>query len=148
MPGNLGPRKAGPPLQRDPRTGPEPKSFEPDNFLTDSAGGFFYSLHMPSVKANFAWSTVLTVAGYVFPLLTFPYVTRVLGVEGLGITQFAESVVSYFSLFAMLGIGTVGVREIAKAKATGSKEALSNVYSSLLFLNLIATSIAIFILCY
>lgn len=68
--------------------------------------------------------------------------------EGLGITQFAESVVSYFSLFAMLGIGTVGVREIAKAKATGSKEALSNVYSSLLFLNLIATSIAIFILCY
>ena len=101
---------------------------------------------MPSVKANFAWSTVLTVAGYVFPLLTFPYVTRVLGVEGLGITQFAESVVSYFSLFAMLGIGTVGVREIAKAKATGSKEALSNVYSSLLFLNLIATSIAIFIL--
>lgn len=96
---------------------------------------------MPSVKKNFAWSTILTVAGYIFPLITFPYITRILGVEGIGGVQFADSVIAYLSVFAMLGIGTVGVREIAKAK--GNKERLSVIYNSLITLNLITTLFAI-----
>lgn len=81
------------------------------------------------------------VAGYIFPLITFPYITRVLGVEGIGGVQFADSVISYVSVFAMLGMGTVGVREIAKAK--GNKERLSKVFSSLITLNMVATFLAI-----
>jgi len=96
---------------------------------------------MPSVKKNFVWSTILTVAGYIFPIITFPYITRVLGVEGIGSVQFADSVIVYLSVFAMLGMGTVGVREIAKAK--GDRNRLSKVFSSLLTLNLITTFMAI-----
>lgn len=99
---------------------------------------------MPSVKKNFIWSTVLTLAGYVFPLITFPYITRVLGVEGIGSIQFADSTISYFCIFAMLGIGTVGVREIAKSK--DDKHELSRVFSSLLFINLLFTVLSIIFL--
>lgn len=97
-----------------------------------------------TVKKNFIWSTILTTAGYIFPLVTFPYVSRVLGVEGVGNYNFANSVIQYFCIFAMLGIGTVGIREIAKVK--GDKIKMSQVYSSLLVLNLITTLIAIFFL--
>ena len=96
---------------------------------------------MPSIKKNFAWSTILTIAGYIFPFITFPYVTRVLGVEGIGANQFAESTVAYFSIFAMLGTGTVGIREIAKAR--GNREELSKVFCGLLYINLISTLLAI-----
>ena len=90
---------------------------------------------MPSLKRNFAWSSLLTVAGYVFPLLTFPYVTRVLGVDGIGNYQFAVSVIQYFNVFACLGIGTIGIREIAKVN--GNQSEMSRIYSNLLLLNLI-----------
>ncbi len=96
---------------------------------------------MPSIKKNFFWSTLLTVAGYLFPLVTFPYVTRVLGVEGLGQYQFAYSTVEYFSIIAMLGMGTVGIREIAKVK--GNRREMSKVFSSLICLNLLTTLVAI-----
>ena len=86
----------------------------------------------------------MTMAGYVFPLITFPYITRVLGVEGIGSIQFAESVISYFTIFATLGIGTVGVREIAKAK--GKRDDLNRAFSGLLFLNLLLTILAIIVL--
>lgn len=99
---------------------------------------------MPSVKKNFAWSTILTVAGYLFPIITFPYVTRVLGVENLGAYNFSMSVVSYFSIFAMMGMAVVGVREVAKAK--DNKEELSKVFSSLIVLNLLTTFVATIVL--
>ena len=95
---------------------------------------------MSTVKKNFAWSTLLTFAGYLFPLITFPYVTRVLGVEGIGQYQFAYSTIEYFSIIAMLGIGTVGIREIAKVKE--NRHEMSRVLCSLLSLNLITTLLA------
>lgn len=99
---------------------------------------------MSSVKKNFAYSSILTISGYLFPLITFPYVTRVLGAEGIGKYNFAISVIQYFSTFAMLGIGTVGIREIATVKNDSEKR--SHVFSSLLILNLISTLFAAFVL--
>lgn len=89
------------------------------------------------LKKNFIYSSILTIASYIFPLLTFPYVTRVLGVNNLGIYNFIDSIVHYFSIFSMLGIATVGIREIAKNK--NNKDALSKAFSSLLTLNLLIT---------
>lgn len=97
-----------------------------------------------SIKKNFFYSSILTISGYLFPLLTFPYVTRVLGVANLGICNFVDSIVQYFILFSMMGIGTTAIREIAKSK--GNKRLLSLAFSSLLSLNMITTTIAIFIL--
>lgn len=99
---------------------------------------------MTSIKKNFSWNLILTVAGRIIPLLVFPYVTRVLGVTRWGSIQFADSVVTYFTVFAMLGINSIGVREIAKAK--GNREKLSQAFSGLLFLTLITTILAIIVL--
>lgn len=99
---------------------------------------------MSSVKKNFAYSSILTIAGYLFPLITFPYVTRVLGVEGIGKYNFAAGVIQYFTAFAMLGINTVGIRAIAKVKDDIIER--SKTFSSLLVLNLSTTILSIIIL--
>ena len=96
---------------------------------------------MPSIKKNFLYSTVLTISGYLFPLITYPYVTRVLGVEKLGVCNFVDSIIQYGILFSMLGIGTVAIREIAQSK--NNKGKLSKTFSSLLFLNLLTSVIAV-----
>ena len=71
---------------------------------------------MANIKKNFFYSSVLTTANYLFPMLTYPYVARVLGVDKIGLCNFADSIISYFLLFSMMGIGSVGIREIAKYK--------------------------------
>ena len=95
---------------------------------------------MPSIKKNFAYSSILTISSYLFPLITYPYVTRVLGVEKIGICNFVDSIIHYGILFSMLGIGTVAIREIAQVKS--DKEKLSRTFSSLLTLNLITSIVA------
>lgn len=71
---------------------------------------------MVTLKKNIFYSTILTTANYIFPLLTYPYVSRVLGVDKIGICNFVDSIINYFVLFSMLGVGIVGIREIAKIK--------------------------------
>lgn len=99
---------------------------------------------MASLKKNVIFSTILTISNYLFPLITFPYVTRVLGVSNIGICNFVDSIVHYFIIFSMMGMVATGIREVARAK--GDKLELSRVYSSLLTLNLITTFIAIAVL--
>lgn len=95
---------------------------------------------MPSLKKNFFYSALLTVANYVFPLITYPYVSRVLGVANIGICNFVDGVVDFFIMFSMMGITVVGVREIATSK--GNRTELNNVFSSLLSLNAITSLLA------
>lgn len=96
------------------------------------------------VKKNFWYSSILTTANYVFPMITFPYITRVLGPSNIGICNFVDSIIHYFLLFSMLGIGSVGVREIAKAQNNPEKR--SEVFSSLLVINLATTLVALLVL--
>ncbi|MCQ2151640.1 MAG: flippase [Bacteroidales bacterium] len=97
-----------------------------------------------SIKKNFAYSAVLTVSGYLFPLITFPYVTRVLGVNNIGICNFVLGTIGYFIIVANLGMMTVAIRETAAA--AGNREKLSKVFSSLLALHLISTLAAMAVL--
>lgn len=99
---------------------------------------------MPSIKKNFFYSSILTTANYIFPLLTFPYVSRVLGVTNVGLCNFVDSIIHYFILFSMMGIGVVGIREVAKYRHNRQK--LDEVFSNLFWLNTITTIIALLIL--
>ena len=74
-----------------------------------------------SIKINIFYSLVLTTANYIFPLLVYPYVSRVLGVEGIGICNYIDSIINYFVLFSMLGISIIGIREIASVKENRNK---------------------------
>ena len=69
-----------------------------------------------SLKLNFVMNAILTMSQFVFPLITFPYVSRVLGASGTGKVSFAISVVSYFTMVAALGVPTYGIRAAAKVR--------------------------------
>lgn len=97
-----------------------------------------------SLKKNFAYNSILTLSNYIFPLIVFPYVTRVLGVKNLGISNFYTSVMGYFVLIAMIGVATVGIREIATTK--DDKNKLSQTFNSILFINIISTIVSLIIL--
>lgn len=96
---------------------------------------------MPSLKKNVLYSSILTAANYIFPLITYPYVSRVLGVDSIGLCNFVDGIINYFLLFATMGIGIIGIREISSSKSDHSK--LNKTFSSLFLLNTISTSIVL-----
>lgn len=66
-----------------------------------------------SVRRNYIYSTIYQVLALITPLITMPYVSRVLRPDGIGIHSFAGSIVNYFTLFASMGIASYGRREIS-----------------------------------
>lgn len=96
--------------------------------------------NLKSVKLNMVMNALLTMSNILFPLITFPYVTRILLPSGMGKVTFATSVVAYFSMFAQLGIPTYGVRTCAKIR--DNKKLLSKTVQELLILNIITVVIA------
>lgn len=93
-----------------------------------------------SVKVNAFYSFMRAFLKLVFPLVTFPYTSRILGPEGIGQVNYTNSIVSYFNLFALLGIGTYAEREVARLK--DDKIALSKFVREILIINLISMTIA------
>jgi len=88
-----------------------------------------------SLKLNFIMNAILTMSNFIFPLITFPYVSRILLPVGTGKVSFATSLISYFSMFAQLGIPTYGVRACAKVR--DDREQLTRTAHELLMINLI-----------
>lgn len=66
-----------------------------------------------SIKKNYIYNLTYQILLLITPLITTPYLARVLEPDGVGCVSFAESIVSYFTLFAALGITTYGQREIS-----------------------------------
>ena len=93
-----------------------------------------------SVRYNFFMNIILKISGVVFPLITFPYVSRVLLSTANGKIAFASSVVGYFSLLASMGIPSYGIRKCAEVR--DNREKLSKVVTELLILNSICTLLA------
>ena len=93
------------------------------------------------LKKNVLYSGFLTSSLYVFQFITYPYVSRVLGVSGVGICNFAQTIVHYFILLSTLGITSIGVREIAKCKEDKFK--LNKTFSGIFQVNAILTSLVL-----
>lgn len=79
-------------------------------------------------------NAILTMSSFIFPLITFPYVSRILQPVGTGRVAFATSLITYFNMFAQLGIPTYGVRACAKVR--DNREELTRTAHELLFINL------------
>ena len=96
---------------------------------------------MSDTKKNFLYSVSYQILAIILPLITAPYISRVLGTEGVGIYSYTYSIVYYFTLFAMLGLNNYGNRQIAKVR--DDKEKMSKTFSSIyymqLFLSVIVT---------
>ena len=90
-----------------------------------------------SVGVNLVINGIKTLMSVLFPLITFPYASRILGARGIGKVDYAYSIISYFSLVAALGINTYAVREGSKLK--NNKEEFEKFAKEMLKINLFTT---------
>lgn len=95
---------------------------------------------MKQYNKNFLLNVSFQLLTYLFPLLTLPYISRVLGVDNIGIYSFTYSVVNLYMLAAMLGINNYGNREIAKNRDDPEKRAVTffSIYGLQLLLGMCA----------
>ena len=92
-----------------------------------------------SVKFNVLMNMVLTSSQFIFPLITIPYVSRVLGTNGTGAVAFAQSVAAYFSLAALLGIQVYGIRACSSVR--DDARVLATTVKELLVILLVSTTV-------
>lgn len=78
-------------------------------------------MKLKSVKVNALLNVIRQCMTIIFPLITIPYVTRVIGVENYGKINFGNSVISYFTLIAEFGISTYAVLEGSRLKKRESE---------------------------
>lgn len=100
------------------------------------------------IKKNYIYNVFYQVLLVIIPIITIPYLSRVLGADGIGRVSFAESIVSYFVLFANLGINIYGQREISYAQ--DDKKRRSIAFYNIFITKLITatTALAIYSICY
>lgn len=77
-----------------------------------------------SIKRNYIYNTANQIVQLIAPLVTTPYISRVLGAEGIGEYSFASSIIAYFVLFATMGITTYGQREISYVQDDKEKRSM------------------------
>ena len=105
-------------------------------------------LRVPNLKLNALLNTISSAMSIVFPLITYPYATRVLQATNLGKVNFASTTISYFSLIAVLGMTQYASREGVQYR-TNRKDL--NQFSSEIFTLSIFTSLGslgLLIICY
>ncbi|WP_391207679.1 flippase [Psychrobacillus sp. L4] len=98
---------------------------------------------MTSIKKNFLYNLSYQGLLIVFPFVTVPYISRILGPEGIGIYSYTLSIASYFVLLAMLGVKIYGNRSIARVK--DDKLKLSKTFWEIYTFQLLTSSLMIVI---
>lgn len=94
-----------------------------------------------SIKKNLILSTAYQILTMITPLITAPYVSRVLGADGVGIYSYTYSIETYFSMFAALGTVTYGAREIARNR--DDKRTYSKLFWEIEILTILTTAVCL-----
>lgn len=97
-----------------------------------------------TVFANFGYLSLLQIAGYVFPLITLPYLARVIGPYGFGKIAFASAVVVWFQTIAEWGFNLTATRDVAQHR--DDKERVSQIFSNVLWSRCLLATVAGFLL--
>lgn len=84
-----------------------------------------------TLAGNFMWLSALQVAGYVFPLITMPYLARVIGVEGFGKIAFAAAIMVWIQTIADWGFNLTATRDVAQNRENPDK--VSEIFSNVLW---------------
>lgn len=93
-----------------------------------------------SIINNSIFNVIKTFSNIVFPVITFVYSARILGVDGVGKVTFSKSIITYFTMFAMLGMNYYGTREVARRR--DDRILLSRYVHEMLGINLCTTLVA------
>lgn len=98
---------------------------------------------MSKIKKNYIFSVIYQFLNIVVPLITTPYVSRVIGVSGIGYNSYVASIVNYFSIFIILGTYTYGQKEIGSNQ--NNKENYTKIFINILVLKIILGIIGILV---
>ncbi|MCU9599707.1 oligosaccharide flippase family protein [Pallidibacillus thermolactis] len=90
---------------------------------------------MPSIKKNFLYNSVYQILLIIIPLITTPYIARVMGPSGVGIFSYTHAIAHYITVIAMLGTINYGTRSIAKIR--DNKEKLSDTFWGIYYFQLL-----------
>lgn len=96
---------------------------------------------MSELKKNLIYNILYQILIIILPIITVPYVSRVLGTEGVGTYSYTYSIAYYFMLVSMLGINNYGNRQVAKAR--NNKEKLSKEFLSIYVIQVVTTILMI-----
>ena len=102
-----------------------------------------------SIKKNFLMNIILSMSSFIFPLITFPYISRTLSPEAFGKVSFANAFMTYLVNVSLLGIPVYGIRICAKYR--DDREKLSKVFQEIFGINIITcllTYLMFFIMLY
>lgn len=94
-----------------------------------------------SIKKNYVYNTLYRILTIITPLITAPYISRVLGSDGVGVYSYTNSIATYFTLFAALGTASYGQREIAMHR--DSPEENSKLFWEIELLSVATTAVAL-----
>ena len=90
-----------------------------------------------SIKKNFFYQMIYEVLILILPFVTSPYISRVIGANGLGIFSYSYTIAFYFVLFSMLGIKNYGNRSIAMVR--DDQDELNNTFSEIAFIHILVS---------
>ncbi len=93
-----------------------------------------------SIKKNYVYNVAIQLFSLLAPFLTTPYVSRVLQVETIGYYSYANSIATYFSLFAALGIGAYGAREVSMER--GNRQRCTELFWELTGIRAVTTAVS------
>lgn len=93
-----------------------------------------------SIKLNMVLNALRGVMSIIFPLISFPYISKILGVENIGKYNFASSIISYFILLAGLGISAYAIREGSKIR--DEKDCVNSFASEVFSINILSTIVS------
>ena len=102
------------------------------------------ALKQKSLKLNMVLNATRGILSVLFPLITFPYISRVLGVENIGRYNYANSIISYFILLAGLGIEKYAIRDGAAYRE--NKEMMSRFSNEMFTINVLSTLVSYILL--
>lgn len=98
---------------------------------------------MASIKKNFLYNAFYNVLVLILPLITAPYISRIMGAERIGIYSYSYSIASYFGLFILMGLSNYGNRTIAAVR--DDKKKLSKTFWSIYVMQISMALIVIFV---
>lgn len=99
-----------------------------------------------SVSKNYFYNVLLIISNTIFPIITFPYISRILMPEYLGRVYFVQGVIAYFLILAVLGAPNYGIKELSRAKGIGDWKEFKKVFTELFLITVISSIFSLVLL--
>ena len=92
-----------------------------------------------SVSKNYLYNVLLIISNTIFPIITFPYISRILMPEYLGKVYFVQGVVAYFLIISVLGAPNYGIKELSRAKGVGDWVEFKKIFTELFIMTILSS---------